>query len=49
MKLNYWIDERNDEKVKEVLEIISKIKLNENDRIALYSKLFGYYKDKKEY
>ena len=22
MKLNYWIDERNDEKVKEVLEII---------------------------
>ena len=49
MKLNYWIDERNDEKVKEVLEIISKIKLNENDRIALYSKLFGYYIDKKEY
>lgn len=49
MKLNYWIDERNDEKVQEVLTTISKIKLNEKDRIALYSKLFGYYIDKKEY
>ena len=49
MKLNYWIDERNEEKIHEVLNSISKIKLSEKDRVALYTKMFGYYIDKKEY
>ena len=49
MKLNYWIDERNEEKIHEVLNSISKIKLSEKDRAALYTKMFGYYIDKKEY
>jgi len=47
MKLNYWIDNNNDEEVVSLLHHFSKMKLKEADRVALYSKLFGYYIDKK--
>lgn len=48
MKLNYWIEINNDEEVKKLLHRFQNIKMNDDNKVALYSRLFGYYVVKKE-
>ena len=48
MKLNYWIEIDNDEEVKKLLHHFQNLKMSDDNKVALYSRLFGYYVVKKE-
>lgn len=48
MKLNYWIEINNDEEVNKLLHHFQNLKMSDENKIALYSRLFGYYVVKKE-
>ncbi len=42
MKLNYWIGLENDREVEALVPALEAVKSTPRDKIALYSKLFGY-------
>lgn len=49
MKLNYYIDKKNNYKVEEIINTFKNIKMSQNEMIVLYTKLFGYYLENKNY